>query len=128
MQPTLVHVPPGAGLPPERVQSSMPGGPEAELRGADRGDVAAGAGADHHNVELFSHGRAAESQVQQHPRRIFERFLDRDQRQHGLATVDDPVVVGLREVVHGRTTNLPVLDDRVFLSSHGRRGSPIAAG
>ena len=23
MQPTLVHVPPGAGLPPERVQSSM---------------------------------------------------------------------------------------------------------
>jgi hypothetical protein len=34
MQPTLVHVPPGAGLPSARDQSSMHA-VEAELRGAD---------------------------------------------------------------------------------------------
>ena len=118
MQPTLVHVPPGAGLPPARVQSSMQAVLKPSCARADRGDVAAGAGADHDDVELFSHGRSPTRRphrVEQQPRRIFERFLDRDQRQHRLAAVDDPVVVRLREVVHRPHDDLPVLDHRAVL-------------
>ena len=55
MQPTFVHVPPGAGLPSARCPVVDAGGREAELRGADGGDVAAGAGADDDDVEVFCH-------------------------------------------------------------------------
>ena len=55
MQPTLVHVPPGAGLPSAVFHSSMHADGEPELRGADRGDVAAGTGADDHDVECLGH-------------------------------------------------------------------------
>ena len=55
MQPTLVHVPPGAGLPPARVQSSMHATLNPELRGADRGDVPARAAADHNDIKLVCH-------------------------------------------------------------------------
>ena len=36
----------------ERLAAFGAGGLEAELRGADRGDIAAGAGADHQDVEI----------------------------------------------------------------------------
>ena len=52
MQPTLVQVPPSAGLPSAPRPVVDAGGLEAELRGADRGDVAAGAAADHDDVEV----------------------------------------------------------------------------
>ena len=55
MQPTLVHVPPGAGLPSGARPVVDARGREAELRRADGGDVAAGAGADDDDVELISH-------------------------------------------------------------------------
>ena len=55
MQPTFVHVPPSAGLPPAVFQSSMHAVAKPELRGADRGDVAAGAGADDDDVEGLAH-------------------------------------------------------------------------
>jgi hypothetical protein len=46
MHPTLVQVPPGAGLPPARDQSSMHAVVKAQLRGANGRLVAAGTGAD----------------------------------------------------------------------------------
>jgi hypothetical protein len=39
------------------------------------------------------------SEVEQQACRVFQRLLDRDQRQHRLAAIDDPVIVGLREVI-----------------------------
>ena len=53
-------------------------------------------------------------QVQQHSRRIFEGFLDRDQRQHRFAAVDDPMIVGLGEIVHRPYDDLSVFDDCAF--------------
>jgi hypothetical protein len=47
MQPTLRQVPPRLGLPLVPFEVVDANGFEAELRGADRGGVAAGAGADH---------------------------------------------------------------------------------
>ena len=55
MQPTLVQVPPGAGLPSGVLQSSMHAACRPELRRADRGDIAAGAGADDYYVKCFGH-------------------------------------------------------------------------
>jgi hypothetical protein len=49
MQPTLVQVPPGAGLVVLPFVDA--GGVQAELCGADRGDVAARAAADHDDVK-----------------------------------------------------------------------------
>ena len=55
MQPTRRQVPPSAGLPslPERGVDA--GGLQAELRGADGGVIAGGAGTDDDYVELFCH-------------------------------------------------------------------------
>jgi hypothetical protein len=52
MQPTLVQVPPGAGPPLAFFHSSMQA-VEAQLRGADGGDVAARAAADDDDVEFL---------------------------------------------------------------------------
>ncbi len=56
MQPTLVQVPPGAGPPLGVFPLVDAGGVQAELRGADGGDVAAGAAADDDDVEGLGHG------------------------------------------------------------------------
>jgi hypothetical protein len=53
-------------------------------------------------------------QIQQHPRRVFERFLDRDERQHRFAAIDDPMIVRLREIVDRPHDDLSVLDDRAL--------------
>src|SRR2546423_7862320 len=46
--------------------------------------------------------------IQQQPCGILERLLDRHQRQHGFAAVDDAVVVGEREVVDRTDHDLAV--------------------
>src|SRR5438552_2925340 len=55
------------------------------------------------------------SDVEQKSGRILERFLDRDQAEHRLATVDDAMVVRHREIVHGPHDDLAVLDDGAVL-------------
>ena len=70
------------------------GRPEPELRAANRGDVAAGpAPITTTSKRSVSPSRASE--IEQQARRIFERFLDRDERQHRFAAVDDPVIVAI---------------------------------
>src|SRR5688500_6084992 len=54
-------------------------------------------------------------EVEEEPRRILERFLHRDQRQHRLASVDDAVGVREREVVHRADDDLAVLRHRALL-------------
>src|SRR5215468_8659464 len=55
------------------------------------------------------------SNIEQQSRRFFQRFLDRDEREHRLAPVDDPVIVRLREIVHRPDHDLAVLDHRTVL-------------
>src|SRR5215470_2399810 len=55
---------------------------------------------------------ALRSEPEQQPGRILERLLDRDQREHRLAAVDDAVIVGERQVVDRADHDLAVLDDR----------------
>src|SRR5689334_11684856 len=50
------------------------------------------------------------SDVQDQARRILERFLDRDERQHRLAAIHDAMVVREGEVVHRPDDDLAVLD------------------
>jgi hypothetical protein len=55
MQPTLVQVPPGRGRPCSVLPLVDAGHVEAQLRGTDGADIAAGAAADDDDVELFAH-------------------------------------------------------------------------
>ena len=61
MQPTLVQVPPGAGLPVGRAPVVDAGGLQSELRGADRRDIAAGTGADDYDIECFCHFKTSKN-------------------------------------------------------------------
>src|SRR5204863_9286615 len=40
------------------------------------------------------------SQIQHHPRRVFEDFLDADQERHRFLAIDHAVLVGQREIHH----------------------------
>ena len=110
MQPTLRQV------PPKRLAAFGAGGLEPELRGADRGDVAAGAGADHQDVEIvISHSIAVLKRSIEEPRRVLDRFLDAHEEGDRLAAVDDAVVVAQREIHHRPGDDLAVPDHRPLL-------------
>src|SRR3990167_8231693 len=122
---------------------------EAQLRGADGADVAAGAAADDDDVELFAHGLLAQSfgekptggperdgprgwviavllagsDIEQQARRIFQCILHGDQAQHGFTAVDDAVVVRHGQVVHRTDHDLAVLDHGAVLGGvHAQDG------
>src|SRR5512137_628698 len=59
--------------------------------------------------------RSPESDLEQQARRVLQRLLHRHERQHRLAAIDDPMVVGQRKVVHRTDDDLPVLDNRAVL-------------
>src|SRR5690606_24058111 len=75
----------------------------AELGRADRCDVTARPGADDHQV-VVAHLRAPWRQgldAEEQALRIFEERLDANEELHGLATVDEAMVVAEGEVHHG---------------------------
>src|SRR6267142_4772428 len=108
MQPMLVQVPPSAGLPSGVFQSSM----QAVARPSCAARIAATYPPGPPPMTTTSNVCAMDSalQVEKETRRIFERFLDRDQRQHRFAAVDDAVIVGEREVVDRPNDDLAVLN------------------
>src|SRR4029079_11752455 len=55
------------------------------------------------------------SNAEQQPGRILEGILDGDQELHGLAAVDDAVIVGQRDVHHGPHHDLAIDHHRAFL-------------
>src|SRR5690606_38299150 len=114
MQPTLVQVPPGAGPPLALLQASM--------HATDMPSWAARMAA------MYPPGPAPMTttsncfamipcslDVQQQALRIFQGFLHGDQAQHGLAAVDDAVVVRQGQVVDGTDDDLAVFHDGPLL-------------
>jgi hypothetical protein len=86
-------------------------GCETKLGRANRGNVAAWSAANHDDVEGFRRHLDLEQQA----RRVFERFLHRDQCEDRFAAVDDPVVIRKRQVVHRPDHDLAVFDNRTIL-------------
>ena len=104
-------------------------GVEAELRGANRGDVAAGTAADDDDVGRCCAAEAEEvileecrysiaeaaPLVDRHRAGIFHQLLHAHEEQHGLLAVDDAVVVRQRDVHHRPDLDLAVHRDRAIL-------------
>ena len=117
---------PAPGRPSSFFQSSMQAVCEAELRGADRGDVAAGAAADDDDVEVVRPSPWHQMSSSRRAGSSSASFIAT--RQHRFAAVDDAVVVG-----HARGSSSA--GPRSGRSrpprgpwSRARRGSPTAAG
>src|SRR5580698_8645238 len=55
-------------------------------------------------------------QAEQHATRILKAVLDGNQELHGIATVDDAVIVGQRQIHHGADLDLAVDRHRTILN------------
>src|SRR6185503_21032609 len=109
MQPTLVQVPPSAGLPSAPFHSSM----HAVLSPSWAARIAAIYPPGPPPITTTS--KEPISDLQDQASGIFQGVLYRHEEQHRLAAVDDAVVVGEREVVHRPDNNLAVLDHGAVL-------------
>ena len=91
------------------------GGVEAQLRGADRRDVAAGAAADDDDVECLCSCCASTQMSNSRRAGSSSASFIATRPSTGLAAVDDAVVVAHRQVVHRPHHDLAVLDHRAVL-------------
>ena len=119
----------------ERAALVDAGHPHAELGRPDRADIAAGPGADDHQIEAlvvihlpvaglgssWALGQPSPSSIAgvqtSSSRRsgVLDAFLDPHQEAHRLAAVDDAVVVGQREVHHRPDRDLALHHHRALL-------------
>ena len=113
MQPMLRQVPPSVSR--FSTQATL----QAELSRADSADIAARAGADDDQIEGVAHDQSPSRS----PSRIFDRFLDPDEEGHRFLAVDDPVVIGQRQIHHRPDLDLAGDRDRPFLNLvHAQNG------
>src|SRR5262245_43416896 len=104
MQPMRKHVPPSAGsssthatFKPScaaRIAATYPPGPEPMTTTSCLAD--------------------AISHLDQHACRLFDAFLDPLQKRHGLASVDDPMIVGQSDVHHRADHHLALARNRAI--------------
>src|SRR5260221_13928683 len=91
------------------------GDAHAELRRADRRDIAAGTAADDDDIETFTHRRclcrSSRSHIEEDTLRVLDAFLDADQEGHRLAAVDDAMIVAQRQIHHRSDLDLVADND-----------------
>src|SRR5258708_3933260 len=107
---------------------------QAELRRADRHDIASGPAANDDDIEALAHPRSLRRtcvlHIKQDALRILDTFLDAHEEGHRLAAVDDAVIVAEREIHHWSDFDLVADDDGALVvlvhPVHGRLRRPEA--
>src|SRR5689334_21372264 len=125
MHPTFTHVPPSVlSISTHTVESPScaariaptypPGPPPMMTTSTEIGELLFADSMSREKCPPLSPRRAVKS-IDQHRRRIFHQLLHANEEEHGLLTIDDPVVVGEGHVHHRSNLDLAGHRHRSFL-------------